>query len=449
MNRNIVHHTQEDDSSEEEYADATYDGLHSETDHLGSSPSSNCNALTTENSSKAPMSEAELRKKIQEIHANRDMSAKEKARAMQSLMSKVPSSKSQRAPGGSKSNSNIEEWNESDNGEKLEPSYQDTEEKIYGCKHYKRKVKLQANCCGKWYTCRFCHDDVEDHNLIRRETKNMFCMLCSEIQPAAQVCRTCHKTVAHYFCDTCKLWDDDSEKPIYHCDKCGICRQGKGLGEDFFHCEKCNICMVIKLKDKHRCIERNLECDCPICGEYMFTSTSKVIFEKCGHCIHEKCHEEHVKTSYQCPTCLKSLYDMSAYFARIDAFLKAQTMPQEYENFVSQILCNDCEKKSTAKYHFLYHKCSHCNGYNTTVLKTKELDRPEDTGDQSAVSEDALGLDSTNTDQAYIMSSQVGRRTDNPVDAVQMNGTPSSHGPRDHIPQEPRDSSSSLNSDIQ
>lgn len=83
MNRNIVHHTQEDDSSEEEYADATYDGLHSETDHLGSSPSSNCNALTTENSSKAPMSEAELRKKIQEIHANRDMSAKEKARAMQ------------------------------------------------------------------------------------------------------------------------------------------------------------------------------------------------------------------------------------------------------------------------------------------------------------------------------------------------------------------------------
>lgn len=140
---------------------------------------------------------------------------------------------------------------------------------------------------------------------------------------------------------------------------------------------------------------------------------------------------------------------MSAYFARIDAFLKAQTMPQEYENFVSQILCNDCEKKSTAKYHFLYHKCSHCNGYNTTVLKTKELDRPEDTGDQSAVSEDALGLDSTNTDQAYIMSSQVGRRTDNPVDAVQMNGTPSSHGPRDHIPQEPRDSSSSLNSDIQ
>jgi hypothetical protein len=140
---------------------------------------------------------------------------------------------------------------------------------------------------------------------------------------------------------------------------------------------------------------------------------------------------------------------MSAYFARIDAFLKVQTMPQEYENFVSQILCNDCEKKSTAKYHFLYHKCAHCNGYNTTVLKTKELDRPDDAGDQSTVPDDTLGLDSTNTDQAYLMSSQAGRRTDNPSDIVQMNGTPSSHGPRDHSVQELREGTSSLNSDIQ
>jgi hypothetical protein len=113
----------------------------------------------------------------------------------------------------------------------------------------------------------------------RPETKNMFCMLCSEIQPAAQVCRSCHETVARYYCDTCKLWDDRSEKSIYHCDQCGICRVGKGLGQDYFHCEKCNICMVISLKDNHRCIERSLECDCPICGEYMFTSTSKIVFE--------------------------------------------------------------------------------------------------------------------------------------------------------------------------
>lgn len=293
----------------------------------------------------------------------------------------------------------------------------------------------------------------------RRETKNMFCMLCSEIQPAAQVCRNCHENVARYYCDTCKLWDDRSEKSIYHCDQCGICRVGKGLGQDYFHCEKCNICMVMSLKDNHRCIERSLECDCPICGEYMFTSTSKIVFEvrlslglfvfcvnlvrcltvisrlafqNCGHCIHEKCHEEHVKTSYQCPTCLKSLWDMTTYFSRIDSFLKAQTMPQEYENFVSYILCNDCEMKSQTKYHFLYHKCAHCSGYNTTVLKTKELGRPDDATTDSVLPDDSRGMDSSNTDQAYMITSQPVTRAGNPVDAVQMNGTQSSQGPREH-----------------
>lgn len=147
-----------------------------------------------------------------------------------------------------------------------------------GCQHYQRKCKLQAFCCGKIYSCRFCHDEASDHAIVRTDTKNMFCMLCKTLQPAAQVCGGCHQEVARYYCDKCKLWDDDPAKSIYHCDDCGICRQGKGLGDDFFHCEKCNICMSISMQDKHRCIERNLESDCPICGEYMFTSTTTVIF---------------------------------------------------------------------------------------------------------------------------------------------------------------------------
>ncbi len=36
--------------------------------------------------------------------------------------------------------------------------------------------------------------------------------------------------------------------------------------------------MAMSLKGRHKCIERNLESDCPICGEYMFTSTTTVIF---------------------------------------------------------------------------------------------------------------------------------------------------------------------------
>lgn len=44
---------------------------------------------------------------------------------------------------------------------------QNEEKGILGCKHYQRKCKLQANCCQKIVTCRFCHDDVEDHNIVR------------------------------------------------------------------------------------------------------------------------------------------------------------------------------------------------------------------------------------------------------------------------------------------
>lgn len=106
-----------------------------------------------------------------------------------------------------------------------------------GCQHYKRNVKLQCSTCNRWYTCRFCHNEKEDHMLIRVETRNMLCMLCWCAQPAGEVCVGCGERTAWYYCGICKLWDDDSEKSIYHCNDCGICRVGRGLGKDFFHCK--------------------------------------------------------------------------------------------------------------------------------------------------------------------------------------------------------------------
>jgi uncharacterized CHY-type Zn-finger protein len=105
-----------------------------------------------------------------------------------------------------------------------------------GCAHYKRNVKLQCFECHRWYTCRFCHDEVEDHSLNRKATKNMLCMLCGCAQSAAEACKDCGESGARYYCDVCKLWDDDPAKSIYHCNDCGICRIGEGLGKDFFHC---------------------------------------------------------------------------------------------------------------------------------------------------------------------------------------------------------------------
>lgn len=109
--------------------------------------------------------------------------------------------------------------------------------KMLGCAHYKRNIKLQCSACDRWYTCRFCHDEVEDHSLNRRETKNMLCMLCGCAQPASEECAQCGERGAWYYCSVCKLWDDDSKKSIYHCNDCGICRVGQGLGKDFYHCK--------------------------------------------------------------------------------------------------------------------------------------------------------------------------------------------------------------------
>ena len=119
-------------------------------------------------------------------------------------------------------------------GEDLET--EEFEEVCLGCEHYKRNVKLQCFACKKWYTCRFCHDEVEDHHLNRRKTENMLCMLCGHAQPASQWCKECGEQTAQYYCNVCKLWDNDSKKNIYHCADCGICRIGQGLGKDFFHC---------------------------------------------------------------------------------------------------------------------------------------------------------------------------------------------------------------------
>lgn len=118
-----------------------------------------------------------------------------------------------------------------------DPDTEECDEVILGCQHYHRNVKLQCHTCKKWYTCRFCHDAVEDHSLIRRDTENMLCMLCGHAQPAAWNCRHCDEQTAQYYCDICKLWDNDSKKSIYHCYDCGICRIGQGLGKDFFHCK--------------------------------------------------------------------------------------------------------------------------------------------------------------------------------------------------------------------
>lgn len=81
------------------------------------------------------------------------------------------------------------------------PSYHDEALGLLGCEHYRRGVKIQCSSCARWYPCRFCHDEIEDHVLVRKDTKNMLCMHCGKAQPAQQSCRYCGKWTARYYCD--------------------------------------------------------------------------------------------------------------------------------------------------------------------------------------------------------------------------------------------------------
>lgn len=263
----------------------------------------------------------------------------------------------------------------------LAPTYapldlEEAEEKIneppqshLGCIHYRRNVKLQCFTCDKWYTCRLCHDEVESHSLPRRETRHMLCMLCKTPQVASQFCKTCGEQAACYYCPICKLWNNDPRKAIYHCDDCGLCRLGEGLGKDFFHCKTCAACMSIEAEQTHKCIERSTKCDCPICGEYLFTSSQPVAFMRCGHSIHNNCFRDLCNTTYKCPLCSKSIANMESQFRRLDRSIEEQPMPLEYRDKKAFVFCNDCNSRCVAAYHWLGTKCVFCDSYNTVQLE--------------------------------------------------------------------------------
>ncbi|KAL5747354.1 hypothetical protein ACOSP7_024352 [Xanthoceras sorbifolium] len=248
------------------------------------------------------------------------------------------------------------------------PAYRDPLKLIFGCKHYRRNCKLVAPCCNQLYTCIRCHDEVADHLIDRKSVTNMMCMKCLIIQPIGPTCSTnsCKNfSMGRYYCRTCKLFDDARE--IYHCPYCNLCRVGKGLGIDYFHCMNCNACMSRSLF-VHICREKSFMDNCPICHEDIFTSTEGVKALPCGHSMHSACFQVYTCTHYTCPICSKSLGDMQVYFKMLDALLAEEKIPQEYSDRTQVILCNDCEKRGTAPFHWLYRKCSSCGSYNTRLL---------------------------------------------------------------------------------
>jgi len=295
----------------------------------------------------------DIQRQVKKVYADKNLSQEEKSRLVQELMTK--------------------RWRESQNSNNNEVSkprisYTNEDSKTLGCIHYQRGCMIRGVCCDSFYTCRLCHDDKEQHQIDRYTIDTMYCMYCETIQDIGQLCNHCNVSMSKYYCDICHLFNDNDAISIYHCDKCGICRLGKGLDIDYIHCDICNCDIGIDLYSNHKCIEGILDSNCPICNEYMFTSRKTVTFLRCGHSIHSSCLKRYAQVNTQCPLCLKSICDMSGHYRRLDTYVQSIVMPEEYSTVTANILCNDCLHKGKTPYRFMYHKCESCGSFNTSLL---------------------------------------------------------------------------------
>lgn len=263
---------------------------------------------------------------------------------------------------------------------------------VFGCTHYQRNCKIECPTCRQWFVCRFCHDaSINTHKLVRSNVTHILCMFCGTPQePDSNDCVNCDQELAQYFCRKCVLYDNDPTKDIYHCDKCGICRLGLGLGMDYFHCDTCNICLLVELKSKHKCVANNTHSNCPICNEYMFTLVKKVVFMRCGHLIHQECYDDMVNHSYKCPICKKTVANVEPQFRILDLEIANQPLPAPYNQWRCIVSCNDCNGKSNVPYHVLGLRCNYCRSYNTNQLRLIKEDEDDDPTEDGGLDEGVM-----------------------------------------------------------
>ncbi|MCD7451775.1 hypothetical protein HAX54_013423 [Datura stramonium] len=150
------------------------------------------------------MNQTELESEIRKVHRDSTLDPRRKSYLIQNLMT------SRWIASQQKSQASTEEMSHSEDVVGCSPTFRDMEKQIFGCEHYKRNCKLRAACCGKLFTCRFCHDEVSDYPMDRKATLEMMCMRCLKVQPIGPSCTTpsCNGfSMAKYYCSICKFFD--------------------------------------------------------------------------------------------------------------------------------------------------------------------------------------------------------------------------------------------------
>jgi RING finger/CHY zinc finger protein 1 len=242
---------------------------------------------------------------------------------------------------------------------------------IKTCDHFKNNIQVFAECCNKYYDCHLCHNEKNNHKMVRKKIYKVKCINCNCENPPINNCIDCNITFGKKNCNICNIWCNRIDD-MFHCEDCGLCRQGNK--KDFYHCKTCDICFSVINKDTHKCERYNINDNCPICLNNLYNNNDSTMLLDCNHLIHSKCLKDLIKNTDKnkciprCTICKKSVVYTEKYEKKFDNYILENPLPKHYDNWKTEILCNDCCEKTTVKFHTTFHKCTKCKSYNTTKI---------------------------------------------------------------------------------
>lgn len=298
----------------------------------------------------------------------------------------------------------------------------------FECSHYPNKncSRFKFACCGGVIDpCHRCHQARGTCTAAHVEVESIVCNVCEMEQSPAPVCAQCSIDFSRSFCPKCFIWTDAY---MHHCDGCGLCRALSHPDATLYHCGTCNSCFASPI---HRCARVDIrEASCPVCLESAHDSQKEVTVVSCGHVIHTECLIDGLdQDNYRCPTCRKSMFDMTQTWSATRRLIASQPIPQGFfpvkvgeivssphgyfyvtkmfkcifnpgltlcEGYyptwsfpddvesadvgrgiypeksltnkrIRDIYCFDCENRGVAEFHFLGMECSVCRGFNTST----------------------------------------------------------------------------------
>ncbi|KAK4394565.1 Zinc finger protein BRUTUS-like [Sesamum angolense] len=151
--------------------------------------------------------------------------------------------------------------------------------------------------------------------LMRKAITKMMCMKCLVIQPTGPICtsQSCSGfSMGRYYCKICKLFDDERTTLV-------LTIPAQSVASLWATCRN-----FIIFKTKSKNMDQELS--------FIDVNSNKNGYRK-------------------------------VYFEMLDALLAEEKIPEEYAGQIQVILCNDCEKRGTASFHWLYHKCPYCERF--------------------------------------------------------------------------------------